>query len=150
MPLSSTTCLVFLLFFFFVFNHQNTCKLVTCEVHLRDFKMLENKMYLIGTCFGVLLLQNKFARLLKTSSWLSSNVSLALQQCLDSHLALQTSGPTCCLCILTFIRKQASMCGAQDPVIKTLPDIALSCSFSIPASLPGSSSLFLFPLYFLI
>lgn len=44
MPLSSTTCLVFLLLFFFVFNHQNTCKFVTCEVHLRDFKMLENKI----------------------------------------------------------------------------------------------------------
>lgn len=76
MPLSSTTCLVFLLLFFFVFNHQNICKLVTCEVHLRDFKMLENKKYLIGTCFGVLLLQNKFARLLKTTSWLSSNVGI--------------------------------------------------------------------------
>lgn len=77
MPLSSTTCLVFLLLlFFFVFNHQNTCKLVTCEVHLRDFKMLENKKYLIGTCFGVLLLQNKFARLLKTTSWLSSYVGI--------------------------------------------------------------------------
>lgn len=28
----------------FVLNHQDTCKLVTCEVHLRgNFKMLENK-----------------------------------------------------------------------------------------------------------
>lgn len=39
--------------------------------------MLENKkQYQVGSCFCVLLLQNEFARLMRTTSWLSLDVGI--------------------------------------------------------------------------
>lgn len=68
--------------------------------------MLENKKYLVGNCFRVLLLQNKLARLLKPS-WLSldgiSTGSVLIPRMPPCSLRLP--GPTCLICTLTFIRK---------------------------------------------